>query len=236
MVPTRASRNLKQKKLFLFSAERMELSFERLAHYTGTDPALFQRHVLLTNYGMHMGEAFLERFPDAAVARPGVQMPAYHSVGEAGSGVSLVNIGVGPSNAKTLTDHVAVLRPDLLLMIGHCGGLRNHQEIGDFVLARTFLRADSVLDLALARHIPVHLQPPREPGAVRHARPPRPPVPLRRGVHDGRSQLGAAPRDGHGDSGQPGGGGGAWSATVAADGFRGTRIRTPRCCASATSR
>jgi AMP nucleosidase len=69
--------------------------------------------------------------------------------------VSLVNIGVGPSNAKTLTDHVAVLRPDLLLMIGHCGGLRNHQEIGDFVLARTFLRADSVLDLALARHIPV---------------------------------------------------------------------------------
>ena len=65
-----SSRNLKQKKLFLFSAERMELSFERLAHYTGTDPALFQRHVLLTNYGMHM-EAFLERFPDAVVAPSG---------------------------------------------------------------------------------------------------------------------------------------------------------------------
>jgi len=66
-----------------------------------------------------------------------------------------VNIGVGPSNAKTLTDHAAVLRPDLFLMIGHCGGLRNHQEIGDFVLARTFLRADGVLDHALPVHIPV---------------------------------------------------------------------------------
>jgi AMP nucleosidase len=149
-----SSRDLKQKKLFLFSAERMELSFERLGHYTGTDPALFQRHVLLTNYGMHV-EAFLERFPSAVAARPGAQMPAYHAVEPGGAGVSLVNIGVGPSNAKTLTDHVAVLRPDLLVMIGHCGGLRNHQEIGDFVLARTFLRADRVLDDALARHIPV---------------------------------------------------------------------------------
>lgn len=149
-----SSRDLKQKKLFLFSAERMELSFERLAHYTGTDPSLFQRHVLLTNYGMHV-DAFLERFPDAVAARAGAQMPAFHATAVDGSGVSLVNIGVGPSNAKTLTDHVAVLRPDLLLMIGHCGGLRNHQDIGDFVLARTFLRADRVLDDALARHVPV---------------------------------------------------------------------------------
>ena len=146
--------NLKQKKLFLFSAERMELSFERLAHYTGTDPAAFQRHVLLTNYDMHV-EAFMDRFPDAVRPRPGAQMPAVHAVAEGGDGVSLVNIGVGPSNAKTLTDHVAVLRPDLFLMIGHCGGLRNHQEIGDFVLARTFLRADRVLDHALPTHVPV---------------------------------------------------------------------------------
>lgn len=146
--------DLKRKKLFLFAAERMELSLERLEHYSGTDPCDFQRFVLLTNYEMHV-EAFCETFDDLVLPRPGAQMPAYHARGERGSGVTLVNIGVGPSNAKTLTDHVAVLRPDLLLMIGHCGGLRNHQEIGDFVLARTFLRADKVLDHALAAHIPV---------------------------------------------------------------------------------
>jgi len=149
-----SSWDLKQKKLFLFSAERMELSIDRLSHYTGTDATSFQRFVLLTNYGMHV-DAFLERFPDAVRPREGAQMPAYHAEGPRGSGISLVNIGVGPSNAKTLTDHVAVLRPDLFLMIGHCGGLRNHQEIGDFVLARTFLRADRVLDHALPVHIPV---------------------------------------------------------------------------------
>ena len=66
-----------------------------------------------------------------------------------------MNIGVGPSNAKTITDHVAVLRPDLMMMIGHCGGLRNRQEIGDFVLATAYLRADQVLDDVLAPHVPI---------------------------------------------------------------------------------
>lgn len=146
--------DLKQKKLFLFSAERMELSLERLVHYTGTEPEDFQRFVLLTNYDMHV-EAFRERYPDALAPRPGAQMPAHHAVGTDGGGVSLVNIGVGPSNAKTLTDHVAVLRPDLFLMIGHCAGLRNRQDIGDFVLARSFLRADRVLDDALSISVPV---------------------------------------------------------------------------------
>ncbi len=40
------------------------------------------------------------------------QMPAYHLIAADGDGVTLVNIGVGPSNAKNITDHLAVLRPD----------------------------------------------------------------------------------------------------------------------------
>ena len=47
----------------------------------------------------------------AAVAWHRFQMPAYHCVRADGRGVSLVNIGVGPSNAKTITDHIAVLGP-----------------------------------------------------------------------------------------------------------------------------
>lgn len=143
------------KKLFLFGPERMALSLDRLAHYTGTPPESFQRHVLFTNYGMHV-EAFRERFPDAeGPARDGVQMPAWHHRTPAGDGVSLVNIGVGPANAKTITDHVAVLRPDTTIMIGHCAGLRNHQKVGDFVLATSYLRADHVLDEVLPTSVPV---------------------------------------------------------------------------------
>lgn len=147
--------DLRAKKLFLFGPERMALSLERLAHYCGTPAESFERHILFTNYAMHV-EAFRERFPDAeGPERTGVQMPAFHHHTGEGDGVSLVNIGVGPANAKTITDHVAVLRPDTMMMIGHCGGLRNHQDLGDFVLATSYLRADHVLDEVLPTTVPV---------------------------------------------------------------------------------
>ena len=83
------------------------------------------------------------------------QMPAYHLTASNGQGVSLVNIGVGPSNAKTMTDHIAVLRPHCWLMIGHCAGLRQSQVIGDYVLAHAYLRRDSILDDAVPLMAPI---------------------------------------------------------------------------------
>ena len=83
------------------------------------------------------------------------QMPAYHLKRKDGSGVTLVNIGVGPSNAKTATDHIAVLRPHAWIMVGHCAGLRNSQSLGDFVLAHAYLREDKVLDDDLPVWVPI---------------------------------------------------------------------------------
>ncbi|TIH09797.1 AMP nucleosidase [Pseudomonas leptonychotis] len=84
------------------------------------------------------------------------QMPAYHLQGESeGDGITLVNIGVGPSNAKNITDHLAVLRPHCWLMIGHCGGLRQSQTIGDYVLAHAYMRRDGILDRVLPPNIPL---------------------------------------------------------------------------------
>lgn len=82
-------------------------------------------------------------------------MPAWHLITVDGQGITLVNIGVGPSNAKTICDHLAVLRPDVWLMIGHCGGLRESQAIGDYVLAHAYLRDDHVLDAVLPPDIPI---------------------------------------------------------------------------------
>lgn len=83
------------------------------------------------------------------------QMPAYHLIAADGHGVTLVNIGVGPSNAKNITDHLAVLRPHCWLMIGHCGGLRQSQTIGDYVLAHAYMRRDGILDRVLPTNIPI---------------------------------------------------------------------------------
>lgn len=83
------------------------------------------------------------------------QMPAFHLKRADGSGITMINIGVGPSNAKTITDHVAVLRPHAWIMLGHCAGLRNSQSMGDYVLAHGYLREDNVLYRDLHPSIPL---------------------------------------------------------------------------------
>jgi AMP nucleosidase len=169
--------------LSLFDGLRTDFSLARLAHYTGTSPEHFQRFILFTNYHRYVDEfvdwaaeqlgtggytalagagglLLTERLANARMHLSDTawrrhQMPAYHLIGENGSGITLVNIGVGPSNAKTITDHLAVLRPEAWLMIGHCGGLRPSQKIGDYVLAHAYLRDDHVLDPVLPPEIPL---------------------------------------------------------------------------------
>ncbi len=163
-----------------FTAQRVDYSLARLAHYTATDPVHFQNHVLFTNYQFYVEEfeAYARKVladPDSgytAFVSPGntvittadgeipvlpklPQMPTYHLKRADGGGVTLVNIGVGPSNAKTATDHIAVLRPHAWLMVGHCAGLRNSQRLGDFVLAHAYLREDKVLDADLPTWVPI---------------------------------------------------------------------------------
>jgi len=99
--------------------------------------------------------------PAQAGTVPGVppsrlpQMPAYHLVRGDGAGITMVNIGVGPANAKTITDHIAVLRPHAWIMLGHCAGLRNSQQLGDYVLAHGYVREDHVLDEDLPLWVPI---------------------------------------------------------------------------------
>src|SRR5690606_41445116 len=119
-----------------FTAQRVDYSLARLAHYTATDPGHFQNHVLFTNYQFYVDE--FEDFARKALADPASgytafvapgnhentpadgdlpllpkmpQMPSYHFTRRGGHGITLVNIGVGASHAKNETDHMALLRP-----------------------------------------------------------------------------------------------------------------------------
>ena len=88
----------------------------------------------------------LERLP---------QMPAYHLTRDDNNGITIINIGVGPSNARTISDHVAVLRPHAWIMLGHCAGLRDTQKLGDYVLAHGYVRDEHVLDDDLPLWVPI---------------------------------------------------------------------------------
>ncbi len=166
-----------------FTAPRVDYSLHRLQHYTATAAEHFQNFVIFTNYQFYMDEfcrlaqhllkdpdsgytAFVEpgnvvtkagsSSPESGSAPPRLpQMPGYHLKRDGQSGITMVNIGVGPSNAKTITDHIAVLRPHAWLMLGHCAGLRNSQQLGDYVLAHGYVREDHVLDADLPSWVPI---------------------------------------------------------------------------------
>ena len=171
--------------LALFDGLRTDFSLARLTHYTGAPAEHVQQYILFTNYHRYVDEFVRwgceqlkvpgsrytqlsasgrvvvtadsenpeQQIADGSWRRH--QMPAYHLMADDRTGITLVNIGVGPSNAKTITDHLAVLRPQAWLMIGHCGGLRGSQTIGDYVLAHAYLRDDHVLDDVLPPAIPI---------------------------------------------------------------------------------
>jgi AMP nucleosidase len=168
-----------------FDGLRTDFSLARLRHYTGTPVEDVQSYILFTNYHRYVDEfvrwacaqladptspyetlscaggVVIDRGnpdPELAIADAAWrkhQMPAYHLTAPGWEGVTLVNIGVGPSNAKTICDHLAVTRPHAWMMIGHCGGLRPSQTIGDYVLAHAYLRDDHVLDAVLPPDIPI---------------------------------------------------------------------------------
>ncbi|SDG78265.1 AMP nucleosidase [Pelagibacterium luteolum] len=170
--------------LAAFTGPRVDYSLHRLNHYTGTIPDHFQNFVIFTNYQFYIeeftrlahqwmaeGHEFYESFvepgnvvttnsrlggsTEGAMPARQPQMPAYHLTAPNGRGITMINIGVGPSNAKTATDHIAVLRPHAWLMLGHCAGLRNSQSLGDYVLAHGYVREDHVLDDDLPVTVPI---------------------------------------------------------------------------------
>ncbi|VAW21806.1 AMP nucleosidase, partial [hydrothermal vent metagenome] len=170
--------------LAAFTAPRIDYSLHRLTHYTATSAEHFQNFVIFTNYQFYIDEFcrlaksyMQEAHPDYDYfIEPGnaitsnkrlggqtsgsptariPQMPAYHLSAPGKRGVTMINIGVGPSNAKTATDHIAVLRPHAWLMLGHCAGLRNSQALGDYVLGHAYMREDHVLDADLPLSVPI---------------------------------------------------------------------------------
>jgi AMP nucleosidase len=172
------------KPLALFTADRVDYSLERLDHYTATSPQHVQRFILLTNYQRYIdhfveyarremaeGDSYVRFVEPGELITPNPrltderprgepphhmpQMPAFHLTRPDRSGITMVNIGIGPSNARTITDHLAVLRPHCWLMLGHCAGLRRTQQLGDYVLAHAYAREDHVLDQDLPLFVAV---------------------------------------------------------------------------------
>ena len=163
-----------------FTAQRVDYSLHRLSHYTATSPSHFQNFVLFTNYQFYIdefcaharnlmakgGDGYIEFVePAASSSSPAnaagrractprlPQMPAYH-LKKPACGITMVNIGVGPANAKTITDHIAVLRPHAWLMLDTAPDCATPRRWAT-MLAHAYVREDHVLDDDLPLWVPM---------------------------------------------------------------------------------
>lgn len=178
-----------EKPLFHFGPQRFDIACARIEHYTGIEVDSVQRFILFTNYEMHTREFVkfgLTQLTDdntrySALILPNgrkitrgdtadidqlamdlaskFQMPRFDLVAEDNAGVTMINIGVGPSNAKTITDCLAVLRPECWIMIGHCAGLDARMRIGDLILGNAYERRDHVLNNHIESELPIPAVP-----------------------------------------------------------------------------
>ena len=174
-----------EKPLFHFGAQRFDIACARIEHYTGIEVDTVQKYILFTNYAMHTTEFVKfglreltkedSRYtalvlPNGETIHPNdavdldvdgltltsrYQMPRFDLITAGGDGITMINIGVGPSNAKTITDCLAVLRPEAWIMIGHCAGMDGRMRIGDLILGNAYQRNDHILDQKVAATSPI---------------------------------------------------------------------------------
>ena len=61
-------------------------------------------------------------------------------------GLTIINYGIGSSNAATIMDLLTAVMPRGVLFLGKCGGLKKSTEIGHFILPIAAIRGEGTSD------------------------------------------------------------------------------------------
>lgn len=105
-----------------------------LPRYTGRPLDQFGEYILLTNFVNYV-DLFAERFRVDVVGR------AYPMQSATAENLTILNFGMGSSNAATVMDLLAAIAPKAVLLLGKCGGLKK-TKIGDFILPIAAIRGE----------------------------------------------------------------------------------------------
>lgn len=121
-------------------AERLDIARDWLPRYTGMAIDQFGDWVLLTNFMGYLRH-FAEKF---GCEIHGDDRPMQAATNDAG--LTMVNFGIGSSNAATIMDLLAAREPKGVLFLGKCGGLKEATEIGHFILPIAAIRGEGTSD------------------------------------------------------------------------------------------
>ena len=57
-------------------------------------------------------------------------------------GITIINFGMGSPNAATVMDLLSAIKPEAVLFLGKCGGLKSKSQVGDFILPLAGIRGE----------------------------------------------------------------------------------------------
>ena len=106
-----------------------------LPRYTKRQLEDFTEFILLTNFN-HYVELFAKMFDVEIVGREG-SMP-----NASANGITIINFGIGSPNAALIMDMLSAIQPKAVLFLGKCGGLREKNKIGDYILPSAAIRGE----------------------------------------------------------------------------------------------
>lgn len=111
-----------------------------LPRYTGMPLEEFGEYILLTNFGNYV-RRFAEIFSCKIYGEDRAMQAATNA-----DGLTIINYGIGSSNAATIMDLLTAVLPKGVLFLGKCGGLKKSTEIGHFILPIAAIRGEGTSD------------------------------------------------------------------------------------------
>jgi len=118
-----------------------------LTRYTGVPLENFGQYILLTNF-QHYVNLFAEIME---VEIQGLDKPMSSATAD---NITIINFGIGSPNTALIMDLLSAIKPEAVLFLGKCGGLKKRNKIGDFILPIGAIRGDGTSDDYFPKEVP----------------------------------------------------------------------------------
>lgn len=114
---------------------KQEIVENWLPRYTKRSLEDFTPYILLTNFSNYV-EKFAEWYDVPVLGRDSTMINA------SANGITIINFGMGSPNAALIMDTLSAIQPKAVLFLGKCGGLKDKNKVGDYILPSAAIRGE----------------------------------------------------------------------------------------------
>lgn len=114
---------------------KQEIVENWLPRYTGLKLDDFGKYILLTNFDNYVKKFAEWNNVEVHGADRAMRSATF-------GGITIINFGMGSPNAATIIDCLSAIKPEAVLFLGKCGGLKKKNDLGDFILPIAAIRGE----------------------------------------------------------------------------------------------